>query len=144
MSTHWFVRCGDGANFINSRSWSVNSINKNGKMFLANYKKGDLLWFLTNAKGGRKLIGVATVLSVVDRIIGPLITQTNEDIGWTEGDWGDKQLHYENCFLIESLEITPDVRCISSFIKYKKEKYKIDLTQEYTNIIKYSAIRKRL
>jgi len=144
MYTHWFVRCGVGANLINSRSWSVNSKNTNGKMFLANYKKGDLLWFLTNTKGGRKLIGVATIFSVVDRIIGPLITQTNAEIGWTEGDWGDKQLHYENCFLIESLELKPDVRCMSSFIKYNQEKCKIDLDQEYTNIIKYSEVRKKL
>lgn len=113
-------------------------------MFLANYKKGDLLWFLTNAKGGRKLIGVATLLSVCDRIMGPLITQTNKEIGWTEGDWGDKQLHYEDCYLIESLELNPDIRCMFGFIKYNSEKYKIDLAQEYTNIIKYSAITKKL
>jgi hypothetical protein len=141
---HWIVRCGIGTNFINSRSWSVNSKNMNGRMFLANYKKGDLLWFLTNFKGGRKLIGVATIFSVVDRIIGPLVSQTNAEIGWTEGEWGDKQLHYENCFTIESLNLKPDIKCMSSFIKYNQEKFKIDLSQEYANIIKYSEIRKKL
>ena len=141
---HWIVRCGLGTNFINSRCWSVNSKNINGKMFLANYKKGDLLWFLTNFKGGRKLIGVATIFSVVDRIIGQLVSQTNADIGWTEGEWGDKQLYYENCFIIESLNLKPNIRCMSSFIKYNQEKYKIDLSQEYANIIKYSEISKKL
>ena len=60
---HWFVRVGDGENFkgsIKHKLWALKSWASDGKNFLSYAKDSDVLWFLTNWKGGRKLIGVAT------------------------------------------------------------------------------------
>jgi hypothetical protein len=140
----WFIRIGDGRNFKNSKVWSINSKNPNGKHFLKKYSIGDRIWFLTNVKAGRLLYAVGTITSVCDRIKGPLIEQTNADLGWTEGEWGDKELHYNDCYLINELKLQPDISIQNCFILYNPSKCKIkDLYLEYQNICKYSVCKKR-
>lgn len=143
-SKDWIIRCQDGTNFRNSKIYGLGSTSAHGKHFLRNYENGDRLWFLTNKKGGQKFIAVASITGICDRIKGPLLEQTNADIGWSEGDWGDKELHYNNCYLIDELNLQPGKLPINSFILYNPSKCNIkDLHLEYQNICKYSVCKKR-
>jgi|LakMenEpi03Aug12_release.lakeMendotaPanAssembly.Ray.scaffolds.fasta_scaffold974395_2 hypothetical protein len=143
---HWFVRVGDGENFrgsIKHKLWALKSWASDGKNFLSNAKDGDSLWFLTNWKGGRKLIGVATFIETKKRELGPLInvTRTNEELEWTNGSW-DVEIHFKDLYLIDKLNMSPDVGFQSSLLRVKSTKCTIDFDLEYANIVKYSQVEK--
>jgi len=144
MVNHWYLRVSDGKNFKNSMTkgiWSLKSWASDGKSFMKNARENDLLWFLTNVKGGRKLIAVATFISFNTRILGPLIatTLTNEDLGWSEGDW-DTEIHYKTLYLIDKLNLCPDISLLSSYINTKSVHSHINLDEEYKNLIRYSQV----
>lgn len=145
---HWIVRVNDGKNFFSSMNkgiWALKSSASDGKNFLSHASEGDILWFLTNYKAGKKFVGVATFTNVKKREIGPLIslTQTNEELGWTAGEW-DTEVHFKDLYLIADLEIQPNVKCQSSYVKTKSLMSEIcfDFDLEYINILKYSKVKK--
>jgi len=138
------MRVGDGKGFDNSKKlniWGIDSSISNEKHFLKEVKSGDIIWFLTNYTKGRQLVGVATFLSTVKRELGPLIavTKTNEELGWDKGDW-DTEVHYEKLYLIQSLDLYPDLKHRSNVIKTTSTKTDLDFEQEYKNIVKYSKV----
>lgn len=143
---HWIVRVNDGKNFYASMKrgiWALKSWVSDGKNFLSYGDVGDTLWFLTNYKAGKKLIGVATFTKLIKRELGPLIslTATNEELGWTDGEW-DTEIHFQDLYLIGDLDIQPNIKCQSSYIKTTSIETSIDFELEYKNILKYSKVKK--
>jgi hypothetical protein len=142
---HWLMRIGDGEGFTNSKKfniWALKSWASDGKNFLSDATKGDIIWLLTNYTKGRKLVGVATFVSTNKREVGPLIavTKTNEELGWGDGTW-DTEIHYENLYEIDILDLYPDVKHQSSIVKTSSITTHIDFELEYKNIVKYSKIK---
>lgn len=139
---HWFIRAGDGKNFINSskyRIWGIRSSTSFGKHFVKNVKKGDKLWFIKNKSQG-KVIAVCTYISLNERVLGPLIntTMTNEELGWVgEGeDWtSDVEIHYTDLYDLNNCNLLTHIKCQSTILKYSREKYEINLAEEYNNIL---------
>jgi hypothetical protein len=143
MTTHWLLRVGDGIHFERSSKkgiWGVDSKKPNIPGFLRTVKKGDLLWFV---KTGGLLIAVATYTSSVERVLGPLITltQTNEELGWTEvdGDW-DTEVHFDTFYNISLCELNAGIKSPLTVRTYN-DKCKVDLPTEYKNILRYSKLK---
>jgi len=142
--THWLLRIGNGIHFNNSSSkfiWGINSKHSCSKSFIKKVKEGDILWFVTGKSGGH-LVAMAKYKRMDNRIIGPLINHsfTNEELGWTEleGEW-DMEIHYINLYNISTCELYSGIRGPLSIRKYN-DKCKVNLLDEYINILKYSAI----
>ena len=142
--THWLLRIGDGIHFKNSSSkciWGINSNNTCSKSFIKKAKEGDILWFVTGKSRGH-LVAVTTYKSMNNRIIGPLINHsfTNKDLGWTEqeGDW-DIEIHYSNLYNISKCLLYSDIKG-AVCIRIYNDKCKVNLPEEYINIVKYSNI----
>jgi hypothetical protein len=143
---HWFVRVGNGTNFkgsIKSKIWALKSWASDGKNFLSYALEGDILWFLTNWEAGKKIIGMATFVSTRNRELGPLIsvTRTNKELEWSDGSW-DVEIHFKDLYLIDKLNLLPNVKFQSSLIKVTSTKCTIDFDLEYANILKYSQVVK--
>jgi hypothetical protein len=142
MRTHWIVRVGDGKNFKSSMKhniWGISQKSAQPKSFAANVKEGDILWFLGNYKIGKKFLGVATYVLQKKRETGPLIsfTPTNEELGWSEGDW-EIEIHYKDLYLIEDVAIIGSFAFQFSILKSTSLKTEIDFANEYENILRYS------
>ena len=77
-------------------------------------KYGDKLWFVQKGK----YIAVASYKMHQERLLGPLVsvTMTNDELGWI-GDW-DYELHYFDCFCLEALDLTANIRGQCSIRKY--------------------------
>ena len=138
------MRIGDGEGFNNSKKfniWALKSAASDGKNFLSDAKSGDIIWYLTNYTKGRKLIGVATFVATNKREVGPLIavTRTNEELGWADGTW-DTEIHYENLYDIDSLDLYPDIKSRCSIVKTSSITTHIDFDLEYKNIVRYSKV----
>ena len=148
MQTHWIVRVGDGKNFKSSichKIWGITQKSSQYKSFSNNVKEGDILWFLGNYKVGKKFLGVATYRMQKKREIGPLIslTLTNEELGWSEGDW-DLEIHYDNLYLLEDIDMVGSFGFQFSILKTTSLKIDIDFVKEYANIVKYSKVKLNL
>ena len=144
MSTHWLFRIGDCEHFNSSikyKIWGINSKNSCCKNFIKKVKSDDVLWFIKSNSQGL-IYGVSKFKSLNKRIIGPLITisKTNKELGWTDtdGDW-DIEIHYDNLFIIDKLNLLTDIKGPCT-IRIYNEKCKIDLEEEYKNILKYSVL----
>jgi len=142
---HWIVRVNDGKNFYASMKrgiWALKSWASDGKNFLSYVNEHDTLWFLTNYKAGKKFIAVATFTEIRKRETGPLIslTATNEELGWTDGEW-DTEIHFTNLYLIGDLEIQPNIKCQSSYIKATSVSTDINFDLEHKNIVRYSKVK---
>ena len=144
---HYLLRVGDGTNFYNSKYpvWGI----KRGKLGqlktqALKINPGDILWFITNKKGGNCVIGMAEFVCLYDsqdEPFFPIHTFTNSDIGWVGGEPWEIQLNYKNLYLIppHTIEHTvkgqsplrPYMSCISSIKK--------DLLDEYTLYKKYAT-----
>ena len=139
---HWFLRVGDGKNLMNSskyRIWGIKSTSSCGKHFVKNVKKGDKLWFIKNKSQG-KVIAVATYMSHNERLLGPLLnlTRSNEELGWVgEGpDWtSNVEVHYTNLYELHNCNLLTRLKGQSVILKYSREKYEINLSEEYDNIL---------
>lgn len=144
---HWIINVGSSDNFKNSKDlniWGFKSLGANGrnnhKSFMTSVKLGDKLWFVQK----NKYIAVATYTTHDKRILGNLvnITMTNEELGWSKGDW-DYELHYHNLYSIEELKLSANFRGQCSIRKYKKkvdDDDTVDLIKEYATIEKYRKI----
>jgi hypothetical protein len=145
--THWLIRIGDGIHFKSSSKksiWGMSTTNNtNVQSFLKKAKKGDLLWFIIGGSNGR-VLAMSEYISNNKRELGPLIalTYTNEELGWTEsdGDW-DYEVHYTNMYIVEKLDLQTEIKAATTVRKYN-DKCKVDLPEEYKNIVKYSMISK--
>jgi hypothetical protein len=146
MITHWILRVGDGNNFRASSSrgiWGVKSKNKNGKpmnrKFITHAKPGDVLWFVQNGCGS-KIIAVATLTSLEERVLGPILalTPTNEELGWTgDGAVSDIQVNYTTLYDLSECELNSGITGQASIRQYKPEKCNINLPHEYKHIARY-------
>jgi hypothetical protein len=146
MPQHWIFRVGDGSNFYGSRKhliWGIKTVSSDGKCFVSRAEPGDIIWFLTNHKAGKKLIAVATFTKIIKREIGPLIslTLTNEELGWSEGSW-DTEVHYSDLYMIEDLEMTLTVSLMMTVVRTTTISSDIDFQKEYDNIVKYSKVKR--
>ena len=93
----WIVHVGDAKNFNASKYkniWAFKSTTACWINFTRNVNPGDILCFI---KKGGHILGFAQYDNYKARELGPLIslTITNEELGWTNGDW-DMELHYKN------------------------------------------------
>jgi hypothetical protein len=144
MPQHFLLRVGDGIHFTDSskfKLWGVNSKDSPIKGFLKSVKVGDVLWFVKGKSKGQ-LISVATFTEAKQRILGPLIplTLTNEQLGWTKtyGDW-DTEIHYDNLYNISMCELYSEIKS-PLVIRLYSDKCKVNLPEEYSNIIRYSKV----
>ena len=146
MTTDWLLRVGNGENLKNSsryRIWGIQSNTPTNKHFLKNVQPGDRLWFVKNKSQG-KLIGVAIYRSHNFRELGPFVnkTMTNEELGWVgEGpDWtSDTEVHYSDLYGLEACDLLTHIKGASTIRKYD-EKCRVDLSVEYSYIVRYSKI----
>jgi predicted secreted protein len=145
MKSDWLLRVGDGKNLIRSskyKIWGINSKTCDGKYFLKEVKPGDRLWFVKSKSHG-KLLAVATYSYSKHRELGPHInlTMTNEELGWDneDTDWvSDMEIHYTNLYnLSHCTHLLSEIKSAKTIRKYN-EKCKVQLPQEYENILKYS------
>lgn len=141
---NWILRVGNGNHFISSskdNTWGVNSEYNDVKYFLSNVKEGDPLWFVKTASKGL-IVAMAIYVNHKKRELGPLIalTKTNEELGWTEtdGNW-DTEIHYKNLYNLTECGLLTEIKS-PRVIRTYNEKCKIDLPQEYANIVRYSKI----
>jgi hypothetical protein len=146
MTTDWILRVGDGTNLKSSSKYSIWGISSKvctNKHFLKNVKLGDRLWFVKSKSQG-KLIGVATYSSHNNREFGPLIdiSLTNEELGWSGSgiDWNaDVEVHYIDLYGLNDCELLTHIKGTSTIRKYN-EKCKINLSVEYSYIVRYSKV----
>lgn len=146
MTTDWLLRVGDGENLKNSskfRIWGISSKTSTNKYFLKNVKFGDRLWFVKSKSQG-KLIAVATYRSHNIREFGPLIdiSLSDEELGWTgaETDWyADVEVHYTDLYGLNDCELLTHIKGAATIRKYD-EKCRVDLSVEYSYIVRYSKI----
>ena len=136
---NWLIHVHDGANFVNSsvyKIWGIKSISNIGKNFLKYVKDGDRLWFIKHKSQGR-IIAVATYRSHNRRETGPLIsiTMTNEELGWTKGDW-DTEIHYTELYALYDVGLLTQIKGPAPIRKYN-EKCRVNLPVEYENIVRY-------
>ena len=146
--TDWLLRVGDGNNIISSsrfRIWGIQSSTSDSKYFLKEVKPGDRLWFVVNKSQG-KLIGVATYKSHNKRELGPLIniSMSNEELGWTGSgtNWtSDIEIHYTNLYGLKNCvpELLTHIKSPKTIRKYN-EKCQVNLSLEYSNILRYSNV----
>jgi hypothetical protein len=139
MATDWILRAGDGENFLNSsdyRIWGIKSTSNCGKHFVKNVKQGDRLWFVKNKSQG-KIIAVGTYKSHNERVLGPLVntTMTDEELGWSKTGC-DIEVHYTHLYLLSNCNLLTYLKAQTEIVKYKREKYEIDLPTEYENILR--------
>ena len=146
VATDWLLRASDGKNFIASseyKIWGVNSKQTgkktNDEHFLKEVKLGDRLWFIMNKSEG-KILAVATYISHNKRELGPLInlTSSNTELGWVDGDW-DTEIHYTDFYNLSDCMLLTHIEGAVNIRKYN-EKCKINLSEEYKNIKRYSRI----
>lgn len=149
MTTHWLVRIGeDTTSFVNSSSkstWGCDSSSPHAKHFLRTAKTGDRIWFVKSKSHGL-LIAVATFTGTRKRDIGPLIsfTATNEDLGWTrESEPSDTEIHYKDLYNVSSCNLLSHIKSPITFRVYD-EKCKVNLPQEYNNIVIYSKVTNKM
>lgn len=147
MATDWLLRVGDGNNFKNSaihKIWGIQSTTTIGKHFTKTVRPGDRLWFIKSKSQG-KVLAVATYCLHNKRDLGPLIdlTPTNEELGWTNNgpDWiSDTEIHYTHLYDLENCDLFTKINGPSTIRKYD-EKCQINLSNEYSYIIKYSKVK---
>jgi hypothetical protein len=146
MVKHWILRVGNGVHFIKSQPfmrWGINSKHVNWvSNFIRQVRNGDILWFVKKGKG--QILGVATFTHHCKRELGPLVavTPTNHELGWTEndGEW-DIEVHYTDLFDVSNLKLLTEIK--SPLVgRLYNEKCKVNLPEEYFNIIKYSKVVK--
>lgn len=147
MNADWILRCGDGENLKNSskyRIWGISSKISTNKHFLKNVKQGDRLWFVKSKTQG-KLVAVATYCSYNFREFGPLIdiSLTNEEFGWSGSDWSsaDVEVHYTNLYGLSECELLTHIKVFATIRKYD-EKCRVNLPVEYSNIVRYSNVKR--
>ena len=147
--THHLLRVGDSEHFKSSSVrgiWGIKSFIVCGKGFLKIVKPGDVLWFVKGDRSKGLLLAVATFVKVQERVLGPLIplTATNEELGWTktEGSW-DVEVHFKDLYNIEECELYSEIKG-SATIRPYNEKCKVDLPQEYSNIVRYSKVTRTM
>jgi hypothetical protein len=146
--SHWFIRCGDGKNFVNSKYpfWGMKRGHHNTiKSFVKRIQKGDILWFITNKAFGGKIIGMAEYVNFYDRQDEPLVdihTISSQEQGWDGEDY-DIQLNYCKLYRTEQQELKVSIQCASIIIHY--DVYRklcktdvIDLEYHYRNYIFYA------
>lgn len=150
MNRDWILRAGDGDNLKQSsryKIWGINSSGSNAKDFLKNVKLGDRLWFVKNKSHG-KLIAVATYTSHNKReITGNLITLTrsDEELGWLQNEKTSKvknldtEVHYNHLYGLNDCELFTYIEGPPPIRKYNN-KCKLNLPEEYKNIVKYSKV----
>ena len=142
---HFLCRVGDGNHFKSSSTsniWGIISTSPVGKGFLSTAKEGDILWFVkTKSKG--LLLAVATFTRFQPRVLGPILTltQTNEELGWTEteGNW-DMEVHYKDLYNITLCGLLSGIKGNASLRQYKSDKCDVNLPEEYKNIVRYAHI----
>ena len=144
MPNHWILRVADGVHFIKSQPfmlWGINSNHTNWALnFMRTVKDGDIIWFVKQGKG--QVLGVATFTYHCKRELGPLVavTPTNQELGWTQtvGEW-DTEVHYKDLYDVTELKLLTQIK--SPLVgRLYNEKCKVNLPEEYTNIIKYSKV----
>lgn len=146
--TDWLLRVGDTSHLFSAlpfRIWGVNSKDKNNiPYFLRNVKPGDRLWFISGKSQGKAVV-VATFVRHAPRELGPLVqvTRTDEELGWTHvpGEW-DTEVHYADAYDIRGIDIHTKIQSPRVVRAFNPEKCAVDLPQEYTNIVRYSRVRK--
>jgi hypothetical protein len=148
MTNHWILRVADGVHFIKSQPfmlWGINSKHINwATSFMNKVKAGDIIWFVKQGKG--QVLGVATFTYYCKRELGPLVavTPTNQELGWTktEGEW-DTEVHYKDLYDVTELKLLTLIK--SPLVgRLYNEKCKVNLPEEYANIIKYSKVTRVL
>ena len=146
MPNHFLLRIGDGKHFNSSSSkfiWGVNSKNNSIPQFLYNVKAGDLLWFVKSRSKGQ-IVVVATFKETKNRILGPLISlsPTNEDLGWvnTDGNW-DTEIHYTDLYNLTDCNMFSEIKS-PLVIRLYNDKCKVNVFEEYPNIVRYSKVTK--
>ena len=131
----WILTIENDVSFNNSTKyciWGLDSTNKMNTDFMCDVKSGDRLWFLKN-DSGYKLIAVANYVSHNSRELGALVnmTMTNEELGWSIDCVYDKEVHYNNLYMLTdcmlSINNYNSVRASDSF----------RLRFEYSYIVKY-------
>ena len=144
MPNHFIMRIGNGKNFNNSSLqsiWGINSKSSSGKGFISKVKKGDLLWFITsNSKG--HIVAVATFTRTRERVLGPLIplTPTDEQLGWTNTkDKYNTEVHYKNLYNLTKCNLLSESN-VRSVAQYYPNGCKVNLPEEYPNIIRYCKV----
>ena len=107
---HYIIRVGDGTNFRNCTSkypiWGF--VPQHKKKIQNEFKKGDILWFLTNKKNGDKIIGMAEYQSYYDRNDEQLIyvnTYSNEELNWEGNNNWAIQIQLINLYNTEKQNI---------------------------------------
>jgi hypothetical protein len=145
MTTDWLLRVGDGENFKNSskyKIWGISSKVSANKSFLKNVKLGDRLWFVKGKSQG-KLVAVALYRSHNLREFGPLIniSLTNEELGWfgSGGGESDIEIHYSDLYGLSNCELLTHIKSPLTIRQYD-EKCKVNLTVEYSYIVRYSRV----
>ena len=148
MSKHFLLRIGDTNHFTSSSTkfiWGVNSKEAQAKWFIDNVKVGDLLWFVKSKSKG-KIIAVSTFTGQKERVLGPLIdlTLSNKELGWTEttGEW-DTEVHYKDLYNLNHCELYSEIKGARP-IRFYNDKCKVNLPDEYVNILRYSKITKSM
>jgi len=150
MVNHYLLRIGDGAHFNSSSTkciWGITSKHSYAKGFISSAKEGDLLWFV-KCKSKGQIVAVATFTGTKKRVLGPLInlTLTNKELGWTKtkGEW-DTEVHYKDLYNLTHFEMYSEIEGPATIRRYKdKDKCKVNLPNEYVNIIRYLKITKTM
>jgi hypothetical protein len=144
MPNHYIFHVGNGIHFYNSSKkgiWGINSKLTIAKSFTSKSQPGDLLWFVKSRSNGQ-LIAVATFTALKQRVIGPLITltETNEELGWTEsdGDW-DTEVHFKDLYNLTQCKLYTEIKG-AAMIRSYNENCKVNLPEEYPRIVLYSKI----
>ena len=144
MPNHWILRVADGVHFIKSQSFMLWGINSKHiywvPKFMKSVKENDIIWFVKKGKG--QVLGVATFTYHCKRELGPLVavTSTNQELGWTEteGEW-DTEVHYKDLYDVTELKLLTEIK--SPLVgRLYNDKCKVNLPEEYANIIKYSKV----
>ena len=130
MKVHHIIRCGDGANLINSVNpyWGVKRTGGQNT-FVKKMKPGDILWFMTSKPFGGKVIRMAEYTMFCDRQEESLIqlySFSNSEQGWVGDENWDIQIHYKHLYNIESFDIRGCVACAANILKYETFKQYID------------------
>jgi len=144
---HWVVRVNDGFNLINSK-YNVFGLVRNHLGMVKKMKFGDKIWFLTNKENGGKIIRVVDFDYYYDRKNEPfwnVHTYKNEEIGWKEDTEWDIQIHYNNIYEIESLDICGIFRGAAVVYSWDtvKTHFNKNIKDEYELIVKYSGCIKK-
>jgi acid phosphatase class B len=136
----WYMRVGDGINFMNSSKHYIWGVKSYGKNLFANMKRGDRVWFI-QCKSKGKIIGVATYISNNKRIVN--ITATNKELGWRgeDNEW-DTEIHYRDLYILSDrrVPLLTHIKSCQSIAKYYKDKCTINLPLEYSYIVQYCKV----